>query len=98
MAYRLTVTERAQREIGEAYDWYEEQRVGLGLDFLAFLEGQFQTLTATPQIYAEVRPGVRRALLARFPYGVFFASRGDLISILGVLHTARSPRRWPRRL
>lgn len=30
MAYRLTVSDRAVREIGEAYEWYEEQVPGLG--------------------------------------------------------------------
>ncbi len=30
MAYRLTVSDRAVREIGEAYEWYEEQLHGLG--------------------------------------------------------------------
>src|SRR5256885_17202101 len=30
MAYRLKVSARAVREIGEAYEWYEEQLHGLG--------------------------------------------------------------------
>jgi hypothetical protein len=42
MAYRLTVSDRAIREIGEAYEWYEEHRVGLRFDeacqFLDFPE------------------------------------------------------------
>jgi hypothetical protein len=28
---------------------------------------------------------------------VFYASKGDIVSILGVVHTARNPHRWPRR-
>ena len=96
MAYRLTVSDRATREIGEAYGWYQEQSVGLGDDFLEALDLQFQAIIQTPQLYAQSQRGVRRALLRRFPYGTFYASKGEIISILAVVRTSRSPRRWPR--
>lgn len=97
MAHRLIVSDRALREMGEAYEWYEEQVAGLGKEFLDALETQFEDIAQSPQIYTETQRGVRRALLSRFPYGVFYASKGDIVSILGVVHTSRNPRRWPRR-
>ncbi len=97
MAYRLTVSDRAVREIGEAYEWYEEQVAGLGNEFIEALEAQFEVIARSPWQYAETQRGVRRALLSRFPYGVFYASKGDIVSVLSVVHTSRDPRRWPRR-
>ena len=42
MAYRLKFAGRAVREIGEAFDWYEEQSKGLGSEFeLAFELNRF---------------------------------------------------------
>jgi plasmid stabilization system protein ParE len=96
MAYRLVVSQRAEREIGEAYEWYEEQFPGLGAQFLESLEAQFEAITKSPQLYAEMHRSVRRALLSRFPYSIFYASKGEVISILAVVHTSCSPRRWPR--
>jgi hypothetical protein len=97
MAYRLTVSARAVREIGEAYERYEEQVPGLGHDFIERLEAMFGVIVQSPALYAETQRGIRRALLSRFPYGVFYATKGDILSILGVVHTSRDPRRWPRR-
>jgi toxin ParE1/3/4 len=97
MAHRLIVARRAERETGEAYEWYEEQLPGLGSDFLAALDEQLTLIEESPRLYAEVLPGLHRALLTHFPYGVFFASKGEITSILAVIHTSRSPRRWPRR-
>lgn len=97
MAYRLTVSDRAVREIGGAYTWYEEQFSGLGIEFLEALDAQFQLIVQTPFLYAEVHQGVRRALLSHFPYGVFYASKGEVLSVLAVVHTAQSTRGWPRR-
>jgi toxin ParE1/3/4 len=91
VAYRLRFSSRAAREVGEAYAWYESQSEGLGSEF----ELQLKRLEQVPLLYTEVLPGVRRTLLPRFPYGVFFAVRNDLVHILAVIHTARNPKRWP---
>ncbi len=82
--------------MGDAHDWYEAQSVGLGEEFLAAVDLQLKRLEQAPLLYAEIIPGVRRALLPRFPYGVFYAVRKDLVHILAVIHNARNPRRWPK--
>ena len=95
MAYRLKFSGRAVREVGEAYEWYEAQSEGLGSEFELAFELQLKRLEQVPLLYTEVLPGVRRTLLPRFPYGVFFVVRKDLVHILAVIHTARNPKRWP---
>ena len=40
MAHRLIVSRRAEREAGEAFEWYEEQLLGLGPEFLEALDAQ----------------------------------------------------------
>jgi toxin ParE1/3/4 len=95
VAYRLKFARRAVREIGEAFEWYEAQSPGLGLEYQAALALQLRRLELAPTQYAEVFPGVRRTLLARFPYSVFYTVQRDLVHILAVMHTARNPKRWP---
>jgi plasmid stabilization system protein ParE len=50
---------------------------------------------AFPQVYGETR----RALLERFPYGIYFISAilNDEVIVLAVLHGRRHPRRWQSR-
>ena len=96
MAFRLKFSSRALREIGEAQEWYELQNPGLGEEFIAAVELQLKRLEQTPLLYAEVIPSVHRALLPRFPYGLFYTVQGDLVHVLGVLHGARNPMRWPK--
>ena len=55
------------------------------------------TKIRTPSLmFPELLPGIRRTLLPRFPYGVFYAVRLDLVHVLAVIHNARDPKRWPR--
>ena len=86
---------RAVREIGEAFNWYEEQSKGLGSEFELAFELQLKRLEQVPLLYAEIISGVRRTLLPRFPYGVFYAVKSDLVHVLAVIHNSRNPRRWP---
>jgi toxin ParE1/3/4 len=96
MAYCLKFSSRALHETGEAQEWYELQSPGLGDEFIAAMELQLKRLEQAPLLYAEIIPNVRRALLPRFPYGLFYAVRGNLVHVLAVLHDARNPNRWPK--
>lgn len=95
MAHRLKFAGRAVHEIGEAFDWYEEQSKGLGSEFELAFELQLKRLEQVPLLYTEIMPGVRRTLLPRFPYGVFYTVKNDWVHVLAVIHNARNPQRWP---
>ena len=58
----------AEAEIEEAYRWYEEQRKGLGFDFLLCIEDAIEKISRNPELYPLVHKNVRRALIHRFPY------------------------------
>lgn len=77
-------------------EWYELQSTGLGDEFIAAMELQLIWLEQAPLLYTEVIPNVRRALLPRFPYGLFYAVRDDLVQVLSVMHEARNPWHWPK--
>ena len=49
--FRIEIEERAKIEISEAYDWYENQQVGLGVTFIEALQNAFKTILKTPNGY-----------------------------------------------
>ena len=51
MAYKFEIRPLATIEIFEAYDWYEQQREGLGMEFLIELEIFYTTLQRNPDTY-----------------------------------------------
>ena len=87
----------AEKDISQAYQWYEESRPGLGEDFLLCFEAALSAIQDNPQIFPAVHKDVRRALLRRFPYAVFYMIHSDTIVILAVFHCARDPESWRTR-
>jgi len=84
-------------DIKIAYDWYESQRLGLGEDFLLTLEESYFKIARTPKHYQIMYKSVRRKLVSRFPYGIFFVLQEDKVVILAVMHTKRKPTEWETR-
>ncbi|HJZ67268.1 MAG TPA: hypothetical protein VKF81_03905, partial [Blastocatellia bacterium] len=50
-----------------------------------------------PKAAAEIKPGIGRRLLARFPYGVIYGIDEDTILVIAVAHLHREPRYWADR-
>jgi plasmid stabilization system protein ParE len=84
-------------EIDDAYRWYEQQRAGLGDDFLAALEDVFRRIERMPTIHQLVWQDIRRALPRRFPYGVFYRVHSDRVEVIAVQHSRRDPSSWQGR-
>jgi plasmid stabilization system protein ParE len=94
MKPRLFVEPEAEADIAEAFAWYEAQRPGLGTEFKAALVDLLQTIEDAPERVPVIRGRTRRALLRRFPFGVFYVLDPELIAVTACLHGRRNPRRW----
>ena len=92
----VLTTPEADADIEDAFGWYETHAPGLGSDFLAELAVTFSSLEEFPEAHPKIRGETRRAVIHRFPYGVFYIAGPDLTSVTGVLHFRRDPRAWPR--
>ncbi len=80
-----------------AREWYDGQRPGLGDDFVRSLEHVIDLMSGLPEAFPEIAVGLRRALLGRFPYAVYYRLNGDVLEVIACLHTRRSPSRWRSR-
>lgn len=97
MTRRLVVRPQAIAEFVEARDWFDAQRPGLGQEFVMEVDLTMFDVHARPESFPAVHGEKRRAIVHRFPYGVFFRIVGDTIVILGIIHGRRNPERWRHR-
>lgn len=95
--YRLRSEPGADLDVEAAFRWYENERPGLGLELLGELRAAYHRIAGGPLGYQDLRSGIRRALLRRFPYAVYFAIDADDVVVVAVLHVSRDPAEWQRR-
>ena len=80
-----------ESDIREAYWWYEEKSIGLGDDFLRCLEDAFSRIASHPEHFPLRFDDVRRVLVRRFPYAVYFYHDDSNVFVTYVFHTAQNP-------
>ncbi len=84
-------------DIRDARDYYEVRRPGLGDAFVAAVEYVQARIEANPRMHQVIWRTVRRGLVRRFPYGVFYRVLTDRVEVLAVYHLKRDPSGWQQR-
>lgn len=87
----------ARKEFFEAADYYEEQVVGLGDDFIDEVEKVLDVIEQQPASGTKITKTERRFLVSRFPYGIIYSDEEDLITIFAVMNLKRKPGYWKSR-
>ncbi|MDP1605654.1 MAG: type II toxin-antitoxin system RelE/ParE family toxin [Rhodocyclaceae bacterium] len=97
MSLGLIVQPEAELDIKDAHAWYEARSPGLGAQFLDAIDEALLLVSREPKIFQRVHRSVRRALIHRFPYGIFYTIEPNRIVVFAVMHTARHPAKWKQR-
>ena len=97
VAVRLIIQPEAERDLAEAFTWYETQRPGLGNELLLSIEASLAAIQRRPETFPVVHREIRRALIRRFPYGIFFVIDEASLIVIAIFHAKRDPRRWESR-
>ncbi len=98
---KLVFHRLAERELTDAFWYYEDRSDGLGARFLNQAQRAARYLLRFPRSAPVARRigdvTVRKRVLDRFPYDLFYTFDDDVLSILAVAHQKRRPDYWIER-
>jgi len=98
MPYNYNLSQEAEDDMLEAFLWYEEQRAGLGEEFLESLDKARQSILLNPVAYRlRYKKKVRAFLVDRFPYLILYVVEKKDVNIISVFNTSRDPKVWKKR-
>lgn len=97
---KISFLKPAERELGEAVEYYEAQELGLGFEFFEEVWAAIERIEKNPKAWQPMSPRTRRCQTHRFPYGVIYQIREeeDEILIVAVAHLHRKPDYWRNRI
>ncbi len=98
MSFSILVRPKAKADTRAAAIWYEKQRKGLGAKFLLSVEQAINSLRATPKMHQIVVDDVRRKVLKKFPYCLYYQVEESRVVVIGVFHTSRDAKHWRERI
>lgn len=86
----------AMSDVVSAWECYDEQKPGLGADFVRSLEDTVAVIVEFPQAFPDIAAGHRRAILKRVPYVLYYCIGPHGIGVLACVHSSRAPDTFPR--
>jgi mRNA-degrading endonuclease RelE of RelBE toxin-antitoxin system len=90
----------AEHELEEAADYYDDQREGLGTEFIVEFRRALDLVLRWPTAWARVArtKNARRIGLNRFPYRLIYQIRDAEVIIVAIAHAKRRATYWRSRL
>lgn len=96
MNYSVAFSKVAEQDLFEAASWYEDQRVGLGIELLEEVREKMQTLKEQPLLFQIRYEECRSCNLKRFPYKIIYSIEETVIQVWALYHHKREPSNWRR--
>ncbi len=96
--YPILISSDAESDLKEAVDWYRSVDPGLEMEFLRAVDACFSSIRRSPEQYSLIYKNVRRALLRKFPYAIFYFVFDDTVVVIACFHTRRDPKGWQDRV
>ena len=95
MKYTSAILTRARIELLSAWEWYENEKDGLGDRFKKEIDQQIKQIEEFPERYPERKKTFREATLKIFPYVIIYKinKQKKVIAIVSIFHTSRNPRK-----
>ena len=90
--------ESAQYELDDAVAYYNHQRDDLGSEFLSEFVDSLSRIAEYPNAWQQLTERTRRCLIHRFPYGIIYQNRNDVILVVAVSSLHRKPEYWQNRI
>lgn len=95
MGYTIIFASVVKAELQVSYDWYEEQKLGLGEHFLNIIEVSLSSIANQPLFYPVKFANYRQYVVPKFPYVIIFeiVEEFNTIYILHVFNTNRDDKK-----
>jgi len=89
---------QADDEFDQAVRYYENCQLGLGLEFAEEVYVAVARISEYPEAWSPMSKNTRRCLVNRFPFGVIFQIKNDILRIIAVANLHRRPGYWKDRI
>jgi len=94
----VRISPEAEADLTEAREWYSHQRKDLDFEFMQCIDEALALVIRHPNSFPMVYRTLRRAVVRRFPFALFYEVAADEIQVTAVFHSRRNPEMWQSRM
>lgn len=95
---KLKLESEAVEDLAQSYEYYENQKEGLGEEFAKEVKNKITKIVRKPDSYSAFYKETRKAPIKKFPFNLLYIIGGTNISIIGIWHKSRDPKKMQGRI
>ena len=97
-SFQLRIHPFAELEIKHAKEWYNGKSNNLGNEFFTEVEKTISQLLNIPKQFSTIKKNIRKAVVKRFPFCIFYIAGANTVDLYAVFHNSRNPQVWEKRI
>jgi len=94
---RVVYRPEAETELLDGVSYYGSEDPSQGDDFLLTIHHYILEIAAHPMRFPKAGGEIRRCVVRKYPFVIFYRARKDHVNILAIAHTSRHPDYWKGR-
>src|SRR5213595_1917036 len=98
MSLAVALLAGADSDLQTVFNKLEDYREGLGTEFMIATDAYLTRITTFPQIAPLYFERIRRQVMQKFPYGIFYEPQPSRILVFAILDLRQDTRKIIRRL
>lgn len=91
MRFHLVLHSEIKFDLADAALWYEEQGLGLGLEFIEEFNSLLKYINQYPAAFPVFKDGYRQVIMKRFPFIITYTLEESTIFISRLSHAKQHP-------
>jgi toxin ParE2 len=98
MSLRVEFLSGADADLQEIFNRFEDYRPGFGAEYMTVVDAYLARIAVFPEIAPIYFESIRRQVMQRFPYGIFYEPQPKRILIAAILDPRQDEEQILRRL
>jgi len=98
MSLRVEFLSGADADLQEIFNRFEDYRDGFGIEFMTVVDAYLAHIVVFPEIAPTNFSSVRRQVMQRFPYGIFYELQSTRVLVIAILDLRQDEEQILRRL
>lgn len=95
--FSVVVSDEAEIDFDKSYKYYYEDSTKVADTFFKRINIGFENIKQNPSSYPIVHEDVRKYVVKKFPFVIYYRIVDSAIQVIAIFHTSRNPEIWNKR-
>ena len=96
--FSLELSDEAEVDFNKSYKFYYEDSPKVAETYFKQINIAFENVKQNPESFPVVRKNVRKYVVKKFPFVIYYQIVDTVIQVIAIFHTSRNPEIWNERI